>query len=165
MLYQFCPCCGGRLTKTDSAAPQCQTCHYIFYQNSAPAFGALIMNEQGQVLLAKRQHEPEQGKWDLPGGFLDYGEEAEAALKRELEEELNITAVKYELLDSEIGDYVFQGREFKTLNLFYLVTEYQGTIVAKDDVASVYWFDKQNIPTSGWAFNWISKVITRWQNS
>jgi mutator protein MutT len=51
---------------------------------------ALIRNEKGEILLAKR-HEPEKpeihNKWELLGGGIEHGETAEDAIIREVKEE------------------------------------------------------------------------------
>ena len=45
---------------------------------------ALIINQDGDVLLVKERH----NDWDLPGGGIDYGETPQQALERELHEEI-----------------------------------------------------------------------------
>ena len=51
----------------------------------------IIRNPQGQILLAKRpQHLHQGGLWEFPGGKCEPGEQAFAALQRELHEELGI---------------------------------------------------------------------------
>ena len=52
--------------------------------------GAAIRNENAQILLIKRLTEPEKDSWGLPGGKIDFGETAQAATKREVNEELGI---------------------------------------------------------------------------
>ena len=42
------------------------------------------------TLLVRRKHEPFEGRWVIPGGFLNLGEEAEAGARRELEEETGL---------------------------------------------------------------------------
>ena len=52
---------------------------------------AVIYNERGEFLLAQRPPgKPYAGYWEFPGGKVEPGEEAAAALKRELHEELGI---------------------------------------------------------------------------
>lgn len=52
--------------------------------------GAAIFNDAGEVLLIQRLREPEAGAWGFPGGKIDFGERAEVAVVREIQEELGI---------------------------------------------------------------------------
>jgi len=54
--------------------------------------GALIVNEQGKILLARRSINArnEKGMWELPGGCVKFNEKLEDAVKREVREELGI---------------------------------------------------------------------------
>ena len=45
---------------------------------------------RGHLLVLTRGHEPKRGALDLPGGFLEAGEELEAAARRELFEETGL---------------------------------------------------------------------------
>ena len=52
----------------------------------------VIRNEKGEVLLSRRQPGRHQaGKWEFPGGKIEPGETSNAALVRELHEELGIS--------------------------------------------------------------------------
>lgn len=55
--------------------------------------GALILNEENKVLLALRSQKAknERGKWEIPGGTVEFGETLEAALHREVMEEFCVT--------------------------------------------------------------------------
>ncbi len=50
---------------------------------------ALILDDQKRFLLLKE----EGGKWDLPGGGLDWGESVQSCLSREIQEEMGIKAI------------------------------------------------------------------------
>ncbi|WP_026872174.1 NUDIX domain-containing protein [Inquilinus limosus] len=52
--------------------------------------GAFICDASGRLLLVQRRREPEAGHWGLPGGKVDFGETVEAAVLREIEEELGV---------------------------------------------------------------------------
>ncbi len=53
--------------------------------------GAAIWNTHNALLLIQRLREPEAGHWGLPGGKIDFGETAQTATIREIQEELGIT--------------------------------------------------------------------------
>ena len=51
--------------------------------------GAVITDKNGRVLLLKHRFRPGSG-WGMPGGYLEKGEQPQAALKRELREEAGL---------------------------------------------------------------------------
>jgi len=59
--------------------------------------GAIIFDDQGRVLLLDHVFRSDSG-WGIPGGFLNKREQPEAALRRELREEINIELQNVELL-------------------------------------------------------------------
>ena len=63
--------------------------------------GAAIVRS-GLLLAARRTSPPESaGRWELPGGKVDAGESPDAALRREVAEELGCTVVVERWLDGE----------------------------------------------------------------
>lgn len=59
---------------------------------------AILENQKGEVLIAKRKKGKLAGYWEFPGGKIEKGETPEQSLIRELNEEMNI--------EIEIGDFV-----------------------------------------------------------
>ena len=68
--------------------------------------GALIFDDQGKILMSLRgpKARNEAGKWEVPGGAVEYGETFEAALVREVFEELGIHVRVKELL--QVCDHI-----------------------------------------------------------
>lgn len=52
---------------------------------------ACIVDTQGRILLQKRGESIGNGEWGLPGGAWEFGESAEEALLREIQEETGIS--------------------------------------------------------------------------
>lgn len=52
--------------------------------------GALVVRD-GKILLVKENHFPDKGKWNIPAGKLDYGENPKVAAIREAYEETGLT--------------------------------------------------------------------------
>lgn len=65
---------------------------------------ALIISE-GRVLATQRGYGDCAGKWEFPGGKIEAGEEPQAALHREIREELNMDISVGELLHTIEYDY------------------------------------------------------------
>lgn len=145
--YFYCPFCGSSLEKKvrgDYWHYTCQNGHLV-YENSKPAVGALIEDDRSRVLLTRRAHQPYQGHWDIPGGFLEVGELPEDGIRRELNEELNITSViSLEFYDHVIGQYGPNGDN--VLNIFFVTKVDLANISVHDDVDAYQWFELDNLP-------------------
>ena len=72
---------------------------YDYPRPSVTADVVLVTNEEPpRVLLIRRKHEPFQGTWALPGGFIDMEETLEEGARRELREETGIDVKRLEQL-------------------------------------------------------------------
>lgn len=64
----------------------------------AVGVGVVVRDQQGRVLLGRREKIGEQSSWSLPGGGLEAGESFETAAARELAEETGLVARHVEVL-------------------------------------------------------------------
>ena len=98
-----------------------------------------------EVLLVRRKYEPFQGKWALPGGFVEDGEKVIDAAIRELREE---TGIAHPSL-SQLGAYGDPGRDprGRVVSLvFWDVLPKKPAAAAGDDAADCAWFDFNKLP-------------------
>ena len=98
-----------------------------------------------EVLLVQRKHEPYQGKWGLPGGFVDPDEKVMDAAKRELQEETGVENVSL----TQFGAYGDPGRDprGRTVSLAYWsLLENKPAAKAADDAADLAWFPLHELP-------------------
>ncbi|HET8895455.1 MAG TPA: NUDIX hydrolase [Gaiellaceae bacterium] len=156
--WTVCPRCGSALRNADSHA-SCASCGLVAYANSAPAVQALVVRD-GRVLLARRDREPGVGKWDLPGGFLEEGEEPLSGLRRELLEETGLEVEPVVFLGAFVEPY---------LDRFVLGLTWRavatGNAVAADDVAEVRWFAADELPAaSAFAFPHHPVLLAAWRD-
>lgn len=99
---------------------------------------AALIDAEGRILIAKRPAGKSlPGLWEFPGGKLKDGETPEAALVRELLEELGLTVTP-----ADLTPLTFASHDYADFHLFmplYLCRRWQGTPVAHehDDIAWV----------------------------
>jgi NAD+ diphosphatase len=135
--FKYCPRCGEpRLKPNDLKSFICRSCGLIYYHGASAAVAGII-ECQDQIILTHRAIEPYKGQLALPGGFVDYAESLEAALIRELQEELNLTVTAPSYLCSNWERYPTRDvLYFITVAFFVIKAMDLSTITARDDVAS-----------------------------
>jgi len=120
-LFQFCPRCGhASVKRRENKAIECRDCGFLLFFNAAAAVGAIIVDARGDILLLRRSRDPGKGLLGLPGGFVDPGESAEDALRREVREECNLELRDMRYLCSLPNRYTFAGVTYATEDLFFV---------------------------------------------
>src|SRR5688500_19347227 len=104
-VYRYCPRCGSLRVSVSPPRVDCGQCGLTLYVNAAGAVGAILVDAENRVLLIRRAHETAQGMLAFPGGFVDVVEPAEAALLREVEEEVGLTFTLVVILCSYTHTY------------------------------------------------------------
>ncbi len=122
VLFKFCPACGAPdPVFSEDRRLICRACGFEYFHNVATAAGCIILVKD-RVLLLVRAQDPARGKLALPGGFVDPGEGAEAAVLRECGEEIGWTpSGAPSFLASFPNRYVYKGVGYNTCDLFFVV--------------------------------------------
>jgi 8-oxo-dGTP diphosphatase len=102
--------------------------------------GAVIIKE-GEIALIKRGNEPSKGKWTIPGGLVELGENLEAAVIRETKEEVCLDVENARLIDVVDNiDLDEQGKvKYHYVIIDYLVHVKSGNIKAASDAEELRW--------------------------
>lgn len=117
---RYCPRCGAAgFDSTHGRRLHCHACAFEYYHNVASAVGALLLYGD-EVLLVVRAREPGRGLLDLPGGFVDAGEDLETALAREVKEELGLVLPPGRYLCSAQNHYPYAEVDYLTLDVFFV---------------------------------------------
>jgi 8-oxo-dGTP diphosphatase len=102
--------------------------------------GAIILDGD-QILLEKRKNSPGKGKWAVPGGLVELGENVEQAVIREVKEETGLEVDEPRLVD--VVNYVSLGEKgavmYHYVIIDYLVTMKGGKLKAASDADALKW--------------------------
>jgi ADP-ribose pyrophosphatase YjhB (NUDIX family) len=153
--WRLCPRCGHELEPLERSHRVCPGCGARYWANSAPAVQG-VLEREGRVLLARRGIEPRLGFWDLPGGFLEEGEEPLDGLRREFLEETGIDVEP----GAWLGAFVEPYDAYFVLSLSWAVRG-EGEPRADDDVEELVWFEPGELPAE-MAFASQKLVLDAW---
>ncbi len=101
-----------------------------------PCVGGLAYDTAGRLLLVRRAHEPGRGRWSLPGGRVEAGEDDATALVREMAEETGL-AVRPGALVGRVTRVGVGGQVYDIAD--YRCTVIGGRLRAGDDVCDARW--------------------------
>ena len=160
-VFKFCPQCGKPGLSPDTEKSLiCGNCGFRYFINMNAAVAAIIRNENNEVLFTIRKHEPAAGLLDLPGGFVDPGETAEEAVKREISEELNLEISKIDFVGTFTNKYIYAGIEYQTLDLvFNCSVESFLELQVADDVSGYIFRDPAKVSYEEIGLDSIKKIV------
>lgn len=126
----------------------------------------VIIQQDSDVLFAKRKKEPFKGYLGLPGGFVNIGETVEEAARREVKEE---TSLDIELTDilGVFSDPQRDPRGHIMSTVFIGRVPSNEDAKARDDASQLEWIDLQTVGDKSLAFD--HKIILsnykKWKES
>jgi 8-oxo-dGTP diphosphatase len=104
--------------------------------------GGLVRDAAGRYLITQRRRGSHlEGLWEFPGGKIEAGESPEAALRRELTEELGATFTVGKLFETVRWEYP----DRSVLLRFYDCTLESGTVEPREGQAMA-WVDPTDLP-------------------
>ena len=141
----FCPRCGAAVTnevRFGKVRPVCPQCGWIHFADPKVA-AAVLVEQDGRVLLVRRVNEPFRGLWTLPAGFINSGEDPAEAAARECLEETGLSVRVTRVLDVVAGREHERGADFI---IVYQAEVLDGILTPADDADAVEWFTRGQLP-------------------
>lgn len=163
--FGHCPQCGSKAFEISSGrSKKCKDCGFEFYLNPAASVAAIIIDERGRMMLTRRAYEPAKGSWDLPGGFAEFDESLEEALRREIKEELGMELVETRYFTSLPNRYEYGGMTIHTLDSFFICrADTANKPQANDDVEACEWKEPQEVDTDKIGLESIRKAVEKYK--
>ncbi|MCP4422079.1 MAG: NUDIX hydrolase [Chloroflexi bacterium] len=147
---KFCSNCSAVMETRlvgDKPRRACSNCDFIHFTDPKVGVGVFVVHE-GEILLVQRKMRPAIGKWSIPAGFVDQGEDPQETAVREAFEETNLHVKIEELID------VFHnppGQEGASIFIMYRAKLLHGTLQAGDDAAAAAFFPPEALPDIAFA--------------
>ncbi|MAU01355.1 MAG: DNA mismatch repair protein MutT [Anaerolineaceae bacterium] len=147
---KFCSRCATLMeTRPVDDKPRrvCPSCGFIHFTDPKVGVGVFVVHE-GKILLVRRTMHPAIGKWSIPAGFLDHGEDPEKTAVREALEETNLHVA----IEDLIGVYQNPpGQGGASIFIMYKARLLGGTIQAGDDADAAAFFAPDDLPEIAFA--------------
>ncbi len=156
---RFCPRCGTAVIQAERFGrlrPVCPGCDWVYFSDPKVAVAVLVFQDshadshpqkaggpEARVLLVRRTNEPEKGRWTLPAGFVDAGEDPVRAAERECLEETGLQVRVTGLADVLAGQEHPRGAH---ILIVYRGEISGGELAAGDDADRAAFFSLRRLP-------------------
>ncbi|MGF1494348.1 MAG: NUDIX hydrolase [Microcoleaceae cyanobacterium] len=132
-----------------------QTVLGIIFRHPVTGVSIVPITSEGQIVLIRRQ---DNGKWALPGGMVDWGEDVPTAASRELREETGLNLKK---IDRLVGVYSAPDRDPRIHSICILVEgQVEGALEVQDtaEIIEVKAFDRAQIPIDQLSYDYARQI-------
>ncbi len=134
----------------------CADCGFIRYENPKVVAGSLVV-EAGRILLCRRAIEPRTGFWTLPAGYMELGETAEDAARREAREEAEADIAIERLFA------VYSIPRIAQVQVMYLAHLASPHVAPGIESQEVGFFDLETVPWTELAFPSVRWALTQYR--
>ncbi len=139
---QYCSICGNKLiNSTQFTAMECPNCKKIHFPRIEPCI--IVLVNKGDKILLARHVQRNQDIYACIAGFMEAGETAEHAVKREIFEETGIMVKNIRYRGS-------QSWPFPSQLMLGFTAEYESGEIhtQEDEISDAQWFDRNNCPAT-----------------
>jgi NAD+ diphosphatase len=138
--YQYCGRCGAATRdKKQERAKECPQCGLISYPRISPAI--IVLVEKDDTLLLARSHRHPSGMYSVLAGFVEPGETLEAAVAREIQEEVGIQVKNIHYFGSQPWPFP------NSLMIAFTCQHLAGEIVLEEEeMADAGWYKVDELP-------------------
>lgn len=144
--FFYCPKCGHKVVYINDGEKDrltCIQCGYIIYENPVVGVAAIVINQNMQILLGRRNTGPYKGLWCIPCGYLEYDEDVWEGVKREFKEETNLDICPTRVYTVQSN---FHNPEQHSVGIWFEAKVTAGEIKAGDDLDQVDFFSFSQLP-------------------
>lgn len=127
----------------------------VHHTDPKVAVGVAVFHD-GRLLLVRRTMDPGRGKWSLPGGYLDLGEDPREAAAREALEEAGVVVTVGAVIDVFANPVSEGGAVFVLFEAAWV----SGVPAPGDDADAAAFFGRDELPPL--AFASTEAVVRRW---
>jgi len=140
LTHRFCGACGAPLVRhAEERAMHCSACNLFFYPRINPVVIALV-SRGDQILLAHKAGNAFPF-WSIIAGFVEAGETLEAAVAREISEEVGLRVKNIRYAASQPWPFP------NNLMLGFTADYAEGEIRPDgDEITEAGWFDRDHLP-------------------
>lgn len=146
--FVYCPKCAAPLVTRavgDKPRRACPECNYIYFTDPKVGVGVVVV-ENGRLLLIRRAVNPQKGRWSIPAGFVDSGEDPQKTAVREAFEETSLTVAITGLEDVYFNAATKPGQPGASIFIIYRARLLGGEMQAGDDADAVGFFSLHDLP-------------------
>jgi NAD+ diphosphatase len=138
--HQFCGRCGtATRPRSNERAKECPRCGLLHFPRISPAI--IVLVERGDELLLARSHRSAPGIYSVLAGFVEPGETLEAAVEREVKEEVGLRIKDIRYFGSQPWPFPH------SLMIAFTATYADGEIVLDEsEMEDAQWFTVENLP-------------------